>query len=242
MLAIEIKDLSFSYENTPVLEKVSFSVEEGDFLGIIGPNGGGKTTLMKLMLGLLKPSSGCVRLFGKKPPFHKVKVGYVPQNTNQNIEFPITVEECVCLGLVGEPKNKEAVLHALERVKMIDYRSRRLGELSGGERQRVLVARALVSSPQILFLDEPSSNVDSAGQESLFQLFYSLNQSMTLVVVSHDLMVLSNHIKSVACVNKTVHYHPQSEITEGMMQSMYGCEVDLIAHGVPHRVLGAHKH
>ncbi|HOG68041.1 MAG TPA: ABC transporter ATP-binding protein, partial [Fibrobacteraceae bacterium] len=107
---------------------------------------------------------------------------------------------------------------------------------------RVLVARSLVSSPRILFLDEPSSNIDSAGQENLFQLLYDLNKTMTLVVVSHDLMALSNHIKSVACVNRTVHYHPESEITEDMMESMYGCEVDLIAHGVPHRVLGHHHH
>jgi zinc transport system ATP-binding protein len=242
MKAIEIKDMSFSYGNTPVLDQVTFSVEEGDFLGIIGPNGGGKTTLMKLILGLLKPTSGSIRLFGKKVPSHKIKVGYVPQNTNYNIEFPITVEECVSLGLVGEKKNKETIHHALERVQMIDYRAKRLGELSGGERQRVLVARSLVSSPRILFLDEPSSNIDSAGQENLFQLLYDLNKTMTLVVVSHDLMALSNHIKSVACVNRTVHYHPESEITEDMMESMYGCEVDLIAHGVPHRVLGHHHH
>ena len=240
--AIEVKNLFFSYGLTPVLEDVSFSVEAGDFVAMIGPNGGGKSTLMKLIVGLLKPEAGEVRLFGEKVPTKRVGVGYVPQNTNHNVEFPITVEECVGTGLSGFFQEPSTIRNALERVKMESYAKRRLGELSGGERQRVLVARALVASPQILFLDEPSSNIDAAGQDDLYQLLYKLNESMTIVVVSHDVMALSSRIKSVACVNRKVHYHPGSQISGEMLKSMYGCEVDLIAHGIPHRVLGSHDH
>jgi len=238
--AIEIRNLSFSYEKTPVLSDVNFSVDVGDFLAIIGPNGGGKSTLMKLIVGLLKPSEGDVRVFGEKVPSKKVSIGYVPQNTNRNLEFPITVAETVSTGLPLYKSNPQKVKEALETVKMESFAGRRLGELSGGERQRVLIARALAADPQILFLDEPSSNIDAQGQEDLYGLLAELNAKMTIVIVSHDLMVLSNHVKSVACVNRTVHFHSGSKITPEMVQSMYGCEVDLIAHGVPHRVLGTH--
>lgn len=238
--AIEIRNLSFSYEKTPVLSDVNFSVDAGDFLAIIGPNGGGKSTLMKLIVGLLKPSEGDVRVFGEKVPSKKVSIGYVPQNTNRNLEFPITVAETVSTGLPLYKSNPQKVKEALETVKMESFAGRRLGELSGGERQRVLIARALAADPQILFLDEPSSNIDAQGQEDLYELLAELNAKMTIVIVSHDLMVLSNHVKSVACVNRTVHFHSGSKITPEMVQSMYGCEVDLIAHGVPHRVLGTH--
>ena len=238
--AIEIRNLSFSYEKTPVLSDVNFSVDSGDFLAIIGPNGGGKSTLMKLIVGLLKPSEGDVRVFGEKVPSKKVSIGYVPQNTNRNLEFPITVAETVSTGLPLYKSNPQKVKEALETVKMESFAGRRLGELSGGERQRVLIARALAADPQILFLDEPSSNIDAQGQEDLYGLLAELNAKMTIVIVSHDLMVLSNHVKSVACVNRTVHFHSGSKITPEMVQSMYGCEVDLIAHGVPHRVLGTH--
>ena len=240
--AIEIRNLSFSYEKTPVLSDVNFSVDAGDFLAIIGPNGGGKSTLMKLIVGLLKPSEGDVRVFGEKVPSKKVSIGYVPQNTNRNLEFPITVAETVSTGLPLYRPNPQKVKEALETVKMESFAGRRLGELSGGERQRVLIARALAADPQILFLDEPSSNIDAQGQEDLYGLLAELNAKMTIVIVSHDLMVLSNHVKSVACVNRTVHFHSGSKITPEMVQSMYGCEVDLIAHGVPHRVLGTHSH
>ena len=240
--AIEIRDVSFSYGKTPVLSHVNMSVRAGDFLAIIGPNGGGKSTLMKLIVGLLNPSAGSVRLFGEKVPTKKISVGYVPQNTNGNLEFPITVEETVATGLLRYKSHSDQVRQALETVKMEPFAERRLGELSGGERQRVLVARALASNPQILFLDEPSSNIDAKGQEDLYGLLAQLNQRMTIIIVSHDLMVLSSHVKSVACVNRDVHFHSGSQITPEMVQGMYGCEVDLIAHGVPHRVLGSHDH
>ena len=242
MNAIEIKNLSFAYNKSAVLDNVNLEIEENDFVAIIGPNGGGKSTLMRLMVGLLKPTAGEIRLFGEKVPTKKVAVGYVPQNTNKNIEFPITVGECVATGKIGlSPKSSE-VMEALRRVNFSCPLDRRLGELSGGERQRVLIARSLVCNPKILFLDEPSNNIDVTGLESLYSLLGDLSRSMTIVIVTHDLMVLSHRIKSVVCVNKNVHYHEGTNISEEMLHQTYGCAVDLIAHGVPHRVLGSHDH
>lgn len=242
MTAIEIDNLSFAYGKTAVLEKVNLSIEENDFVAIIGPNGGGKSTLMRLIVGLLKPKSGEIRLFGEKVPSKKVAVGYVPQNTSKNVEFPITVAECVALGRLGLSAKSPEVLAALGRVNMKGYAGRRLGELSGGERQRVLIARSLVCNPRILFLDEPSNNIDAAGQESLYRMLDEFSKTMTIVIVTHDLMALSHRVKSVVCVNRSVHFHAGSSLTEEMITSTYGCEVDLIAHGVPHRVLGSHDH
>ncbi|MCQ2055020.1 MAG: metal ABC transporter ATP-binding protein [Fibrobacter sp.] len=240
--AIDIKNLSFAYNKSPVLTNVNLSIDENDFVAIIGPNGGGKSTLMRLMVGLLKPKDGEVRLFGEKVPTKKVAVGYVPQNTNKNIEFPITVGECVATGKLGlKPKSSE-VAAALAKVHMDGYLDRRMGELSGGERQRVLIARSLVCNPKILFLDEPSNNIDVAGIESLYNMLAEFSETMTIVIVTHDLMALSHKVKSVVCVNKNVHYHEGGNLTEEMLHSTYGCEVDLIAHGVPHRVLGSHDH
>lgn len=242
MYAIDVKNLSFGYNKTSVFSGVNLSIEENDFVAIIGPNGGGKSTLMRLMVGLLKPKSGEIRLFGEKVPSKKIAVGYVPQNTNKNIDFPITVGECVATGKIGLSPKSEVVKAALDRVKIAEFRDRRLGELSGGERQRVLIARSLVCNPKVLFLDEPSNNIDVAGLNSLYNMLSEFSENMTIVIVTHDLMALSNKVKSVVCVNKNVHYHEGGHITEDMLHRTYGCEVDLIAHGVPHRVLGSHDH
>lgn len=240
--AIEINHLSFGYNKSRVFDDVNLSIDENDFVAIIGPNGGGKSTLMRLMVGLLKPSAGEIRLFGEKVPSKKVAVGYVPQNTNKNIDFPITVGECVATGKLGLSVKSDEVKTALEKVKMSGFADRRLGELSGGERQRVLIARSLVCNPKILFLDEPSNNIDVAGIESLYSMLAEFSKTMTIVIVTHDLMALSHKVKSVVCVNRNVHYHEGVNLTEEMLHSTYGCEVDLIAHGVPHRVLGSHDH
>ena len=242
MSAIDIKDLAFEYGKSPVLTDVNLSIDENDFVAIIGPNGGGKSTLLKLMVGLLKPTSGTVRLFGEKVPTKRVAVGYVPQNTNKNIDFPITVGECVATGKIGLSPKSDEVRVALERVHIAGFLDRRLGELSGGERQRVLIARSLVCNPKILFLDEPSNNIDVAGIEALYNMLAEFSETMTIVIVTHDLMALSHKVKSVVCVNHSVHYHEGGNLTEEMLHSTYGCEVDLIAHGVPHRVLGSHDH
>lgn len=242
MTAIKVENLSFAYGKSKILEHVNLEIEENDFVAIIGPNGGGKSTLMKLIVGLLKPSEGEVRLFDEKVPTKKIAVGYVPQNTNRNVEFPITVGECVALGKLGLKANSEEVKAALFKVRLEGFLDRRLGELSGGERQRALIARSLVCNPRILFLDEPSNNIDAAGQENLYNMLAEFSQKMTIVVVTHDLMALSHKVKSVVCVNRSVHYHEGNTLTREMITDAYGCEVDLIAHGVPHRVLGSHDH
>lgn len=242
MNAIEVNNLSFAYGNSKILDKVNLEIEENDFVAIIGPNGGGKSTLMKLVVGLLNPSEGEVRLFGEKVPTRKVAVGYVPQNTSRNLEFPITVGECVALGKIGLKASSPEVSVALSKVHLEGFQGRRLGELSGGERQRVLIARSLVCNPRILFMDEPSNNIDAAGQENLYKLLEEFSKTMTIVIVTHDLMALSHKVRSIVCVNRNVHYHEGSHITNEMITDTYGCDVDLIAHGIPHRVLGSHDH
>lgn len=245
---IALRGVSFAYGRTPVLENVSLDIGARDFVALIGPNGGGKTTLMKLMLGLLRPTSGTVRLFGSTPPLRHKSIGYVPQNTHRNAEFPITVQETVRSGLLGmgcntaSPRSLQKIAEALEQVEMAAYAHRRLGDLSGGQRQRVLIARALVSDPELLFLDEPASNIDPAGQTQLYDLLHNLNDRRTIVVVSHDLLALSQRVRSVVCVNRQAHYHQGNHIDAAMLGSMYDCPVDLIAHGIPHRVLGDHDH
>lgn len=243
MNAIEVKNLSFGYSRSTIIENTSFSIPEGDLLALIGPNGGGKTTLLKLLLGLLKPAIGTVQIFGENVPCRKIPVGYVPQNTNANLEFPITVTQCVATGFVKGKVNLSELKPLLEKVGVQDFADKRLGELSGGERQKVLIARALACKPKILFLDEPSSNMDAQGQENLFKLLAKLNQDMTIVLVSHDLMAISKYVKSVLCVNRCVHYHPGNGLTGESLHEAYGCEIDLIAHGVVgHRVLSDHDH
>ncbi|NNG01055.1 MAG: ABC transporter ATP-binding protein [Desulfobacteraceae bacterium] len=252
---VKVNELDFSYGNEPVLENVSFSIRQGDFVAVIGPNGGGKTTLLKLMLGLLKPQNGTIEILGS--PAGKVShlIGYVPQDVHINSSFPITTLDVVLMGKLGPDKrwaknsagNREEARQALDRMGMSGYENHRIGELSGGQRQRVFIARALATNPRLLLLDEPTASIDSKGQTDFFKLLKSLNEHMTILVVSHDLLVISTHVKSVACVNRRLHYHNDTELTGDMLETMYPCTVEdvcpveLVAHGVPHRVLKQHK-
>lgn len=247
--AIEVKDLSFSYSGSEnALENISFNIKQRDFLAVIGPNGGGKTTLIKMILGLLSPSSGYVRVLGKSPEKNSRKIGYVPQETSINMDFPISVLDVVKMGRLRPLKGifsfgkEDTVLamQALERMGMKDFAKRRIGSLSGGQRQRVFIARALVSDPEILILDEPTSSVDTKGQTELYERLLDLNSKKTVIVVSHDLMVISAYVKSVACVNRQAYYHGHAELTPKMLEMAYKCPVELVAHGFPHRVLHAH--
>jgi zinc transport system ATP-binding protein len=247
---IEVNDLWFSFNGNPVLEDVNLTIHPRDFLAVIGPNGGGKTTLLKLILGLLEPDRGTVRVFGHSPREAAGSIGYVPQEIDINKGFPISVRDVVLMGRMRggggwrrfSRSDKIAARQALERVEMWEYRKRRIGELSGGQRQRVFMARALVGEPKILFLDEPTASVDQKGQTDFYALLKELNENTTVVVVSHDLlMVLSSYIKSVACVSQQVFFHDAPEITKDMLEMAYHCPVELIAHGVPHRVLPKHS-
>jgi zinc transport system ATP-binding protein len=255
MTIIEMKDLDFAYGGEAVLEDVNLTVRHKDFIAIIGPNGGGKTTLLKLVLGLLTPVKGTVRVDGKSPQEASPCIGYVPQDVHTNRSFPITAIDVVLMGKL-DPKqrlsrrsaaNRRDALAALERMEMEAHADKKIGLLSGGQRQRVFIARALVTRPKLLLLDEPTASIDTKGQADLYRLLRELNQDITVLVVSHDLLVISRHVKSVACVNKKLHYHDQAEITGDMLETMYpctleeSCPVELVAHGLPHRVLSDHE-
>jgi zinc transport system ATP-binding protein len=234
---------------------VNLTVRQKDFMAIIGPNGGGKTTLLKLVLGLLTPLKGTVRVDGKSPQDASPCIGYVPQDVHTNRSFPITVIDVVLMGKLNPKKrlsrrsaaNRRDALAALERMEMAAYADKKIGMLSGGQRQRVFIARALLSRPKLLLLDEPTASIDTKGQADFYQLLKELNHEITVLVVSHDLLVTSRYVKSVACVNKKLHYHDQAEITGDILETMYPCTVEevcpveLVAHGLPHRVLTDHE-
>lgn len=247
--AIEVEDVWFSYDDTPIVQEVSFRLEQGDFLGILGPNGGGKTTLLKLLLGLLKPSRGTIRILGQEPHGARHRVGYVPQHTDFNIDFPISALELAMMGRlslarIGRHYSREdraKVEAALKRVGMWADRSTPIGHLSGGQRQRVFIARALATDPEILYLDEPTASTDAEFQGDLYDFLGDLNRKVTIVLITHDIGVISRHVKSVACINRKLMFHAEGKITTDMLNMAYHCPVDLVAHGIPHRVLPKHE-
>ncbi|MBS3809152.1 MAG: metal ABC transporter ATP-binding protein [Desulfobacterales bacterium] len=245
---ISVKNLYFSYNSVPVLENVTFDVADREFLAIIGPNGGGKSTLIKLMLGLLKPDAGQVRVFNKPPAKVSYCFGYVPQDVLVNKGFPISVFEVVLMGRLRHHRrariggsDREAAARALEIMGMRKYENHKIDDLSGGQRERVFIARALTIDPDILVLDEPTASVDTGGRAELYNLLKDLNRTRTIVVVSHDLMVMYSNATAVACVNRQLYYHDKGEITQDMLDLGYQCPVELIAHGQPHRVLKVHE-
>ncbi|WP_028320280.1 metal ABC transporter ATP-binding protein [Desulfatiglans anilini] len=247
--AIEVEHLWFAFDERPIIQDVNFRLEQGDFLGILGPNGGGKTTLLKLLLGLLKPDKGTIRILGQEPNDARHRVGYVPQHTDFNISFPISALELALMGRLSQARigrrysreDRGKVEEALKRVGMWEERATPIGHLSGGQRQRVFIARALATDPKILFLDEPTSSVDAEFQVDLYDFLRDLNRSVTIVVITHDIGVISRHVKSVACINRKMIFHGEGQITTEMLNMAYHCPVDLIAHGIPHRVLPKHE-
>lgn len=256
--AIEISGLWFAYEGRRVLDDVCLRLPAGDFLAVLGPNGGGKSTLLKLLLGLIKPGGGSVRVLGAAPGQAGGRIGYLPQFTQVSANFPITVLGATLLGFVKPgifwPRSgatrraeREAALAALKRVGLAGHAERRLSELSGGQRQRVFIARAIVSGPELLLLDEPTASVDGRSRQELMALLAELNRDMTIVMVSHDMSTVDGCVKSIACVNRTLHHHMDSRLTPEIfaeatgVDPKLGCPVELFAHGaVPHRVVPAH--
>ncbi|KGK97818.1 ABC transporter [Methanococcoides methylutens] len=245
---ISLKNVWVKYDKLTVLEDVNLTVEEGDFLGIIGPNGGGKSTLLKVILGLIKPQKGEVKVLGKNPKKAHQLIGYVPQYGPSNIDFPISVWEVVLMGRMGTKRlfqhyndeDLKATQKALEIVDMLEFRDRQIGELSGGQRQRVFIARSLVSDPKVLLLDEPATGIDTRMQKEFYELLEKLKSEVTIIMVSHDLSAVSVLVDKIACLNGKLHYHGSKELIPDDIEQSYGCPVELIAHGVPHRVL--HKH
>ncbi len=246
---VEIENLYAGYNNEIILDGINLSIKQDDFIGLIGPNGGGKTTLLKVIIGLIKPSSGVVRVMGESPEKGRSQIGYVPQFAEYDAAFPITVRDVVRMGRltpkrIFKPFTKEddeIVEDKLERVGVHQYQDRALRELSGGQRQRVYIARALATEPKLLVLDEPTVSVDQEARTQIYELLYQLNQQgVTIFLVTHDLNVVSSYVKTIGCMNRKLHYHGEKEISEEMISSTYGCPVDLIAHGLPHRVFPEH--
>lgn len=234
---IEIKNVSFSYLSGPsVLEDVSLSVQRGELLAILGPNGGGKSTLLKLLLGILTPTSGKVQILGTAPAQATRRVGYVPQFVNFNRNFPISVREVVEMGRIGattgnDPKKDQELISYFMKEFGIDHLAeRRLSELSGGQIQRTLLARALVSEPELLLLDEPTASVDPGGEVSLFDWLKEKGPEITAVVVSHDVGFVLNHIEKVACLNRKLWSHSTSHLTDDLIQKLYGKHVHYVDH------------
>ena len=236
-IILDIKNLSFSYEKEKVLENINLIVEQNDFLAIIGPNGGGKSTLLKLILGLVELQNGELTIFSQKPSKSLSKVGYVPQNTNINIDFPIKVIEVVMMGHVSSKKplfgyGKEEIVCALESLKKVgmeEFVNKKIGSLSGGQRQRVMIARALCANPKILLLDEPTASIDVSGQRQIYDLLKQLSKTITIIVVSHDISVILSYATKVAHINKTLTFHDIShKQKEFDLQSGHFCEVEML--------------
>lgn len=248
--AIEIKNLWYQYSESIALEGINLKVPELDYLGIIGPNGGGKTTLLKCIVGIIGDYQGEIKVFGVSNGKKHQSIGYVPQHSTFVEDFPASVEEVVMMGTLGKKhimgwlkkRDKERAHEVLETVGLADMHNRHIGNLSGGERQRLLIARALISNPKILLLDEPAASLDTNFGQGLYEILQELNETMTIIMVSHDIGVISRHVKTIACINKRLFTEGTKEITEKMLGEAYKCPVDLIAHGIPHRVFPVHNH
>jgi len=237
--------VSFSYDHTSVLENLSFTVRKGEYLGIIGPNGGGKTTLIKIILGLLQPTSGTISLFGKdRHDFkEKYRIGYVPQRITQaEKSFPATVFEVVRTGRIARlgfferftKDDTDAVERAMEISGIARYRDTLIGNLSGGERQRVFIARALASEPDVLILDEPTVGVDIGAQKTFYDFLSSLNKehNITIIFISHDIDAVSHETKTVLCLNHNLVCHglPQDLLNEHILERLYGKHSQRVPH------------
>ena len=244
---VDLRAVDFAYGTVPILSGIDLQIAEGEFLGIVGPNAGGKSTLLKLVLGLLQPQAGMIHVLDKTPRSVSRMLGYVPQYPSFPRDFPITVEQVVLLGRLGVNRaagwlgalwpgritreDREAARQALTEVEAEDIAGRQIDSLSGGQLQRVLLARALVGAPRILLLDEPTANIDQRLEGEIFDLLKALNARMTILVVSHDVAFISRYVSRVACVNRTLVCHHTDAIDGQVIQDLYGEHVRMISHG-----------
>jgi zinc transport system ATP-binding protein len=252
MNAIEINDLGFSYGENPILTDVSLALPEGEFLAVIGPNGGGKSTLLKIILGILRQNRGEVRVFGKTVSDAAGLIGYVPQDVTSARGFPINAFQVAMMGRMklkgrfarADRADIEKVRSVMEYLEVEHLAGSPVDNLSGGQKQRVFISRALAMEPKMLFLDEPTSSVDTKGQKDLFDRLRELNKTMTIVVVSHDLSIIPRYATSVACINNKLHFHSSPEVTPEMLRMAYGgtgCD-ECDSLGIPQNLHGGHTH
>lgn len=246
---IEVEDLWFSKNGEVILEEINLRVYSGDVFAIIGPNGGGKTTLLKIILGLIPPDRGTIRILGGQPSEKRHLIGYVPQLRTFDFNYPISVREMVLSGLLGRKTgvwktfstaDTEIADKALATMGIAHLAERTIRDLSGGEQQRAVIARALAGNPKVLLLDEPTVFVDASTETRFYDILENLTHSMTIVLVTHDIGVIASHVTKVACLNRRLYTHDSRELTEDMVQGAYKCPVDIIAHGQPHRILRTH--
>ena len=248
---IQVDGLSASYDHKTVLSQVNLTVYEHDFLGVIGPNGGGKTTLIKSILGLHQPDTGKIRFFKQGKEVPEIKMGYLPQYNTIDKKFPISVYEVILSGLSKQKslfrryndEHHESVRQMIVRMGLEGLEHRAIGELSGGQLQRTLLGRALVSNPEVVILDEPSTYIDKRFETKLYSLLEEINQERAIILVSHDIGTVLKNVKTIACVNETVHYHPHTEVPTEWLEEHFGCPIEMLGHGTfPHRVLKCHNH
>ena len=244
--AVELKDVSIKFNELSVLHDINLTIKENDFMAIIGPNGGGKSTLLKIILGLLKPDTGEVRIFGRKPEDAREIMGYLPQRVSFDHDFPINVYNTVLSGRYHglfkghNEADKKAVLNALEDLNMLDLRDRQISRLSGGQLQRVFIARAIVREPKILLMDEPMASIDPEMQKSFYSLLSELKDKITIVLVSHDVGSVSKHVDKIACLNRKLYYHGPVEYAAEGLKKIYKSPVELLTHEIPQRILKDH--
>lgn len=252
---IEIKNLSAGYDHRTVLRNVNLTVYERDFLGIIGPNGGGKTTLIKCILGLLKPTGGQILYRAANAPLSspntQLPLGYLPQYNTIDRKFPVSVEEVILSGLSMQKsltarftsEQREKGKQIIVRMGLEGLEQRAIGQLSGGQLQRALLGRAIISDPSVLILDEPSTYIDKRFEARLYELLAEINKDCAIILVSHDIGTVLQQVKSIACVNETLDYHPDAGVTNEWLERNFNCPIELLGHGtLPHRVLGEHTH
>jgi zinc transport system ATP-binding protein len=247
---VEMRGVWVQLGRRSVLEDIHFTLEKGDFYGVIGPNGGGKTTLIKVILGLIRPWKGVVLVEGETPEKNRHLLGYVPQYRTYDFTYPMTVREMVLSGRMGlihgpfrryREEDQEKARTAMERMGIGDLSDRTIGELSGGQQQRAIIARALVSEPHALLLDEPTTHVDPHMEEEFYEILRSLQKRMAILLVTHDMTAISAYVDKIACLNRRLFTHGNREIDEDMLAAVYHCPINLLAHGIPHRVLRSHE-
>ena len=246
---IQINGLSAGYDGKTVLHQVDLAVYEKDFLGIIGPNGGGKTTLIKCILGLHQPSEGSIRFYKNGQENPDMNMGYLPQYNTIDKKFPISVYEVILSGLSKQKsifrryskEQHELVRQMIARMGLEGMEERSIGSLSGGQLQRALLGRALVSNPEVVILDEPNTYIDKRFEAKLYSLLEEINKERAIILVSHDIGTVLKNVKTIACVNETVHYHPHTEVPTEWLEEHFGCPIEMLGHGTfPHRVLKCH--